>query len=194
MERPQRIISVAGAHSKVGKTTLCSLLLKELKDYGAIKFTKDIFGSPLIDSDEIILQKGKDTAIMAESGAKKVVLISGHGERLRDALYKALEMLSPLRGVIIEGNYPIEFLTPDLLIFVIGADREIKSSAIKIAGIADIVVVNSEDRNRDISSLSNMLHKGARVFFMDLKKGEGEIRGFLNKVNRRIGEKEVTHV
>lgn len=179
MDKPKRIISVTGAHSKVGKTTLCSMLLRELNDYGAIKFTKDLFGSPLVDSDEIILQKGKDTAIMAESGAKKVVLISGHGEGLRDALYSALRMMSSLKGVIIEGNYPVEFLIPDLLIFVIGPDKEIKQSAIKIAMMADIVVVNSEGIDRDIASLSNLLNRRARIFFMNLKKDEGDIGEFL---------------
>src|SRR3989338_4069034 len=35
-----KIISVTGAHSRVGKTTLCSILLNEFKGFGAIKFTK----------------------------------------------------------------------------------------------------------------------------------------------------------
>ncbi len=188
LDKPFSIISVAGAHSKVGKTSLCSILLRELKGYGAIKFTKDLFDSPLIDKDEIILQKGKDTAIMAASGAEKVILVSGHEERLRDALNTAIKIMRPFKGIIIEGNSSIEFLMPDLLIFVIGPDRQIKSSATKIARMADIVVINSERIDRDTSFLSNILQKKTRIFFMDLKKNEGEIGQFLTYIRRRLSK------
>jgi|Deesub1362A_J573_1020465.scaffolds.fasta_scaffold00361_7 hypothetical protein len=180
-----RIISVAGAHSGVGKTTLCSLLLRELRDYGAIKFTKEAFGTPLIDSEEIILQKGKDTAIMVSSGAKKVILIGGQGETLRDALERAIGMMRPFRGVIIEGNGPIEFLRPDLLIFVIGPDRKIKAPAMGILERADIVVVNSEGGERD-TSLMDRLRTGARIFFVDLKNKGQETEALLSCIKEAI--------
>ncbi len=183
-----RIISVAGAHSRVGKTTLCSILLRELKGFGAIKFTKDLFDPPLIDNEEIILQRGKDTAIMIESGAEKVMLISGHGERLKNALDTALKKMSSHKGVVIEGNSPIEFLMPDLLIFVIGPDRQIKPPAMEIGRMANIVVINSERIDKDTSFISDMLQEKTRIFFIDLKKNEGEIRPLLSYIKTRLSE------
>jgi len=180
-----RIICVAGAHSRVGKTTLCSILLKEFRGYGAVKFTKDPFDSALIDDEKIIMQKGKDTAIMASSGAERVILVSGDGERLRNALERALIMMSPLKGVLIEGNRPIEFLNPDLLIFVIGPDRKIKPDALKILRLSDIVIINSVEKT---SFVSDMLKPNARIFFADLRKGGGGIREVLSDIKRSLSE------
>jgi len=184
-----RIISVAGGHSGVGKTSLCCLLLSELKGYGAIKFTKEAFGMPLIDNNGVILQQGKDTAIMASSGAKKVILLSGHGLVLKDALKRALKAMSPLRGVIIEGNAPLEFLRPDLLIFVVGPDRKIKAPAVEILEKADVVVINSSSNNtKDSSLFAYKLRRGARIFFIDLKDKRGEVEGLLSYIKKSLSE------
>jgi len=183
MNKPEKIVLVGGAHSKVGKTTICSILLRELSDYGAIKFTKDVFEPALVEDEKVILQKGKDSAVMAEAGARKVILISSCGRGFKEAIYTALERMSSFKGVIIEGNYPIEFLTPDLVIFVIGPDKRVKPSAIRIAEMADIVVINSERMNRDLRSIPDILNKNAEVFFMDLKKKDaGELNNFIRYI------------
>jgi molybdopterin-guanine dinucleotide biosynthesis protein len=184
-----RIISVAGAHSRVGKTSLCSLLLKALNGYGAIKFTKDLFGSSLIDDNKIILQKGKDTALMASSGAEKVILVSGQGERLKNALEKAITMMRHLTGVVVEGNSPVEFLTPDILIFVIGPDRQIKPPALDILKQADIVVINSaEGTDRDTSFISEKLQPKTKIFFINLREEGGKVGQLLSYIKRQLSE------
>ena len=44
-----KIISVTGAHSGVGKTTLCSILFENLNGFGGIKFTKTSLYTSVID-------------------------------------------------------------------------------------------------------------------------------------------------
>jgi molybdopterin-guanine dinucleotide biosynthesis protein len=70
-----KIISVTGAHSGVGKTTLCAILLNRLAGFGAIKFTKTDMFTSISEDPETILKHGKDTAIMSEAGAEKVIWI-----------------------------------------------------------------------------------------------------------------------
>ena len=65
-----RIISVTRARSKAGKTTLCSILLKNLKGFGAIKFTKTSLYAKIVEGPEIITQKDTDTGIMSEAGSE----------------------------------------------------------------------------------------------------------------------------
>ena len=72
---PFIIISVTGAHSSIGKTTLCSILLKNLKGFGAVKFTKTPLYTSVIEDYDTIMQK--DTPMftgqirMAYAAAKK---------------------------------------------------------------------------------------------------------------------------
>jgi molybdopterin-guanine dinucleotide biosynthesis protein len=123
------IISVTGAYSGAGKTSLCSLLLTELDEFGAIKFTKTELYSSVSESITILDQKGKDTSSMIHAGAKKVVWVKSLEENLRSALGMALEMFSGVRGIIVEGNSPVDFLNPHLVIFIMGRDGVMKPSA-----------------------------------------------------------------
>ena len=219
------IISVTGAHSRVGKTTLCSILLKELKGFGAIKFTKKpqtidyrpqntkhplphppplrgrvgVGGrtpnSLLVDDVNILNQKGKDTALFLEAGARRVFWIQSPYNGLEYLLKVAISRMRDLQGVIIEGNSPVDFITPSLIIFIIREKGEIKPSAIKISEKADIVIINSEKRiserirtKKKIPSLSVEGRKGKKVFWIDLIRKKGEIDEFLYFVKERINK------
>jgi len=74
-ENNLKIISVTGAHSQVGKTTLASIILNNIQDFGAIKFTKTSLFTSVTDEPGIILENNKDTAVLSEAGAKKVYWI-----------------------------------------------------------------------------------------------------------------------
>jgi len=219
------IISVTGAHSRVGKTTLCSILLKELKGFGAIKFTKRPQrtkhplpnpppsrgragvggGTPnslLIDDLNILNHKGKDTSLFLEAGARRVLWIQSPSRSaarqdngLEYLLKVAISRMRDLQGVIIEGNSPVDFITPSLIIFIIREKGEIKPSAIKISEKADIVIINSEKRiserirtKKKIPSLSVEGRKGKKVFWIDLIRKKGEIDEFLYFVKERINK------
>ncbi len=213
-----KIISVTGAHSRVGKTTLCSILLNEFKGFGAIKFTKKpqtvdyrpqttdnktpngsaefaevselrTPNSLLIDDINILNQKGKDTAIFLESGAGRVIWIQSSYYELENILKTALGKMADLEGVVIEGNSPVDFLNPHLIIFIIGVDGEIKPSALKVSKKADIIIINSEKHVKKLSFLSTVGRKGAKVFYINLLNRKGELDKFLCFVKEKINQR-----
>ncbi|MEW6714838.1 MAG: hypothetical protein AB1306_07085 [Nitrospirota bacterium] len=180
------IISVTGAHSNVGKTTLCSFLLSELKGFGAVKFTKAEMYTSIIDDLEILNQNGKDTAVMLEAGAEKVVWIKSPRDGLKDALDIAFSKLYGLKGVVVEGNSPVDFLNTSLVIFIINPDGEIKPSAIEVCKRADIVIINSDKEIKEPAFSTSIFPENAVFFRINLKNKEGEIGKFLCHVKRKI--------
>ncbi|RJQ18635.1 MAG: hypothetical protein C4560_07015 [Nitrospiraceae bacterium] len=185
-EVPFSIISVTGAHSGVGKTTLCSILLGNLKGFGAIKFTKTPMYTTVIDDPEVIRQEGKDTAVILESGAERVVWIQSPRSGLEEALDIAMGRMTGLKGVVVEGNSPADFINPHLVIFVIGGEGEIKPSAVKMGQRADAIVVNSGDSIKTPSLPVPLSQKHAPVFRIDLKNKKGEIDKLISFVKKYI--------
>jgi molybdopterin-guanine dinucleotide biosynthesis protein len=182
------IISVTGAHSGVGKTALCSILLKELKGFGAIKFTKTSVFASIVDDVDVLNQKGKDTAIFLESGAQRVLWVQSPYHELKSLLNIAINKMRDLKGIVIEGNSPVDFLNPHLIIFVIELNGEVKPSAIKVSKKADIIIINSEKRLGDHPFLSTIKHKGIRVFWIDLLRRRGELDEFLCFVKEKVSK------
>lgn len=177
---------MTGAHSGVGKTTVGSIMLGNLQGWGAIKFTRTSLYTRVIDDAETILQQDKDTAILSRAGADRVVWIQSPSGELEGALDIALGSMIDLRGVVIEGNSPVDFLKPYLIIFVIGQDGQIKPSASSVAAKADIVIVNS-DKNIDFpSSLSHLFKKNIAVFHINLLEKTGEIDKFITYIKKYI--------
>jgi len=170
-----RIISVTGAHSKVGKTTLCSILLKNLKGFGAIKFTRTSLYEKIVEDPEIITQKDTDTGIMSEAGAEKVVWVQSPSEKLEDPLNIALGKMTGLKGVVVEGNSPAEYMEPDLVLFIIGDDGRIKPSAVELSKKADVIIMS---RPKDVENPplpASVPRENREVFRIDLAEKEGEI-------------------
>jgi len=182
-----KIISVTGAHSKVGKTTLCSILLENLNGFGAIKFTKTPLYTSVIDDPDVIMQKDKDTAIMSRSGAEKVVWVRSSGSDLENDLHLAMSRMDGLKGVVVEGNSPAHYLTPHLIIFIIGEDGQIKHSAREVSEKADIIIINNGPGKMNGPSLiSSSSPKNARTFRIDLIKKQGEIDKFIAYAKKYI--------
>jgi molybdopterin-guanine dinucleotide biosynthesis protein len=180
------ILSVTGAHSGVGKTTLCSILLKEFKGFGAIKFTKIGLYTSIVDNADMLDKEGKDTSVMMNAGAESVVWVRSPVDDLNDALGIALQKLSGTRGVVIEGNSPVDFLNPHLVIFIIGEDGEIKPTALKVSSKADIVVINSINPDLKRPSPVPAPKKDTKFFRINLKEKKGEIGEFLTYVRRKL--------
>ncbi|MBI4849762.1 MAG: hypothetical protein HY808_14525 [Nitrospirae bacterium] len=182
-----KIISVTGAHSGVGKTTLCSILLENLKGFGAIKFTRTELYTTVTDDEIILKEKGKDTAIFFESGAERVVWIQSPGGReLEDALNVSLTKMTGLEGVVVEGNSPADLLKPLLTIFIIGGDGEIKPFALEVGKKADIIIINSETDIENPASLIPFPQEHAKFFRIDLINKRGEIDKLLAYIQKYI--------
>ncbi|MGD0281301.1 MAG: hypothetical protein ABSB95_02940 [Dissulfurispiraceae bacterium] len=147
------IIGVGGARSGAGKTTVASFLLKafrtcdlshfrDLKHWGAIKYTKTELYTSLTDDRAILDRKDKDTGKLLSAGAAEVLWIQGPPEGLEDTVSIAINRLSHLDGIIIEGNSAIEFSNPDVVIFILAECGETeKASALRLIKQADIIVL-----------------------------------------------------
>lgn len=140
------IIGIGGAHSNSGKTTLaCSILegLDELRGWGAIKFTLTELYSAVVDAPETLGEKGKDTARLLSAGAANVVWVQSTPEDLPETLGIAMERLSGLPGIVVEGNSAIEVLKPDIVIFTTTEPGRMKRSSLDILRMADLVVYDA---------------------------------------------------
>ncbi len=138
------IIGIGGGHSGAGKTTMACEILKKVEGWGAIKFTKTSFYSSITDDQEVLSAKGKDTERMLEAGAEKVLWVQSSGDELSEAASMAVQMLSNLPGIVVEGNIMIEILPPDIVIFVAGVKERFKPGAERVLGMADIVITDKE--------------------------------------------------
>jgi molybdopterin-guanine dinucleotide biosynthesis protein len=139
------IIGIGGAYSGTGKTTYASLILKRLKGWGAIKYTKTSLYCSIIDDIKILSEEGKDTKRLLDSGAEKVLWVQSPYDNLTETLQMAVESLSYLKGIIVEGNSAIEVLKPDVVIFISGTDKgKSKKDADEILKMTDVVVFDKE--------------------------------------------------
>ena len=138
------IIGIGGGHSGAGKTTIACEVLKKVEGWGAIKFTKTSFYSSITDDQEVLSEKGKDTGRLLEAGAEKVLWVQSSGDELAETASMAVQMLSNLPGIVVEGNSMIEVLTPDLVVFVAGSKERFKPGAERVLGMADIVIADEE--------------------------------------------------
>lgn len=139
------IIGVAGAHSGSGKTTYASLFLKELKGWGAIKYTRTAIYSSITNDIETLSIKDKDTKMFLDAGAEKVLWVQSPVPEIKDLLSMAIERLCGLKGILVEGNSAIEFLKPDIIIFIFGKDpKRIKESSRRVLEMAGVVVFDEK--------------------------------------------------
>ncbi|MBI5204295.1 MAG: hypothetical protein HZA11_05190 [Nitrospirae bacterium] len=113
--------------------------------WGAIKYTKTAIYSSITDSLDILAQENKDTARLLKAGAENVLWVQSPAEGLEEVMPLAVTRLLHLSGIIIEGNSAIEFLKPDVVIFIFGRDTgTLKKSAVKILDMADIILFEEE--------------------------------------------------
>lgn len=157
--RIMRIITVSGAHSGVGKTSVIEELLAGLKGWSALKVTvshdgpcpkgkscgacDDIGpGFSIISDKNVIEEKGKDTGRFKAAGARKVLWLKARPLALAQGLKKAMALLRGADGVIIEGTSALKYIKPDLAILVKQKGSTLKPSARKILKKVDLVWIN----------------------------------------------------
>lgn len=139
------MIGIGGAHSGAGKTACAGLLFRHLRGWGGIKCTKTGLYASITDDPEILRTADKDTCRMLEAGAERVLWVQSPPAELGEVLPAAVERLSDLRGIVVEGNSAIEFLKPDIIIFISGTDPgRMKEGAREILQRADVVVPGEE--------------------------------------------------
>lgn len=152
-----KIISITGAHSGIGKTAFAAGLLNSLNGWSALKVTVARKGKcyrhtpcgvcneqgslySIVSDKKSILVPGKDTQRLKLSGAKKVLWLKAKPKGLRPGLKQALLQLRGAKGLIVEGNSALKYLTPDKVIYLKDSHRAIKASASNAQRKADIII------------------------------------------------------
>lgn len=103
-------------------------------------------------------------------------------EELADVLPVAVERMSNLEGIIIEGNSAIEFLKPDIVIFIFKKDSEgFKKSGLAVLDMADIILFDEKP--------SVKLPEKAENFRINLASISGA-EEFLKHLDGLINEKQ----
>lgn len=130
-----KTIVVSGEGSGIGKTHFAEGLLRQFKDWSALKVTVAKEGACphergcgvcakiqesfcIIKDEQIINEAGKDTRRLKDAGAKQVIWLKAKPEGLRDGLTGALAEFSDCSGVIIEGTSVLKFIKPDMNIHI----------------------------------------------------------------------------
>ena len=151
--------------------------------WGAIKYTKTELYASLVDDKTVLSRKDKDTGKFIDAGAEDVIWVKSPPRDLKDLLPRAVGRLSCLDGLVVEGNSAIEFLKPDIVIFMIGKNRECWKTGIEeIVSISDIIVYENESGLPEIS-------KTKRLFRSD-GSGIKEIQIFLKLISDLIHERK----
>jgi hypothetical protein len=174
-----KIISVAGATSRAGKTLLAEQIIQYCSDRGvpvyAVKFTTttDIpspcpRGTPctvcdlsekfrIIRDPEILLQSGKNTQRLAAAGAAEVIWIISRKSYLPQAYSHLLTHLSPEAITVMEGSTVTSFCEPDLLFYVAAnhiSPSRWKDNAQEILGNANFFILNKKQGMPDHPELN----------------------------------------
>ncbi|NTU42194.1 MAG: molybdopterin-guanine dinucleotide biosynthesis protein B [Nitrospirales bacterium] len=156
------IIGIGGGHSGSGKTTLASALLTYFKGKGerwaAVKYTRTAIYSSVIDDREILSQEGKDTGKFLRAGAEQVLWAQAPQEEICDVLPMAIDRLTGFDGIIIEGNSAIEFLKPNVVVFLHGDSQgRLKASGERLLSSADIIISGSPPVRNDGPSVKDTI-------------------------------------
>ena len=141
------IIGNSGAHSGAGKTTFATLMLQRLKGWGAIKYTKTAIYCSVTDDVATLSEEGKDTKRLLDSGPERVLWVQSPHAHLAEILLMAVDELHGLEGILVEGNSAVEFLKPDIIVFVSGDEKEFKEGAENIMRVADVVIYHKTPPN-----------------------------------------------
>lgn len=160
-----KILSITGASSKTGKTTLIEKLIPLLTDWAVCKLTVCIphpggrcprgkedtcgvcasleEGFRIIDDPAVIAQAGTDTGKFVLAGAALVRWVQCTPEAISEALDSVLQQFSELQslpGVIFEGNHVLQHLEADFSVMMAGTGIAFKQSAEHIRRRVDLIV------------------------------------------------------
>ena len=151
--------------------------------WGAIKYTKTELYTSLVDDTAVLTQKDKDTGRFYDSGAEAVLWVNAPPQDLKDILPLAVDRLSYLDGLIVEGNSAIEFLKPDIVLFIFGNDTvHWKAGIERLVGISDIIVYEHESGLPEIA-------KRKRLFLRN-SSGITEVHEFFAFISDLIYERK----
>lgn len=187
-----QLISVAGATSKSGKTTLVCNLLGAFGHWraSAVKFSTNYgkprgchLGSPcevcdlndgfrIITDPAIIRVHDKDTGRFSDAGARQVIWTIAREYATAAAWDATLETLAGDSMVVIEGSRVVSVAQPSMRFYLVHAaipPAQWKDSAASLIRGADVVVINTQN--------GVAVRDGVREAVIMLRGGEDFVEG-----------------
>lgn len=151
-----KIITVSGAHSNIGKTTVIERLLEIFKGWSCLKVTLLHNGScptgrdcgacdkmssrfSIVSNKKTIEVQNKDTWRFKKASAKDVLWLKAKPEGLKQGLKEVIAKFKGAKGIIIEGTSVLKYLKPDLAILVRKENSVLKPSAQEVLKKIDLV-------------------------------------------------------
>lgn len=154
-----------------------------VQKWGAVKYTKTELYASLVDDRAALSRKDKDTGRFLDAGADEVLWVKSPPRELSEVLPMAMDRLSWLDGLIVEGNSVIEFLNPDIVIFIFGNKKTLWKTGIeRLVGISDIIVYENESELPEIAKTKRL--------FSGSMSGEEEIRGLFPFISGLMHERK----
>jgi hypothetical protein len=158
------LVSVAGASSRAGKTSLAVSVLRALPPLAAaaVKFTttEDVFercprGTPcvvcdidvpfrIVEDPRVLDEPGTDTARLRAEGVRRVVWAISRAGAVRPA-WERVALLAGPGLTVMEGSTIVDVAQPDLLLFVAHpflSPERWKPTTAHLVARADAVVLN----------------------------------------------------
>jgi molybdopterin-guanine dinucleotide biosynthesis protein len=190
----QKIITVSGLYSGIGKTTLSECIVAIVPAIAAIKITINDYITEISENDSSIMVEGKDTWRLKTSGAGKVIWIQSTEANLHNALPDALDRAAGFASVLIEGNSVLRYIKPDIGIFLcderILDARALKPSRLEALKKADVVInnmrINSIKTEFEVEKKIRGINKTAPVIPLSLSS-KIETSAYINQLLSNSG-------
>ncbi len=119
-----RLIVVGGHSRRIGKTTVVTTILAGLRDqaWAAIKISAHRHGSSLDCLEETRAGQESQAARYLDAGARRAFLYRVPDHSLPDAARRVEQLLAAGFDVIAESNRIVDWIPPDLVLFVVAPD------------------------------------------------------------------------
>ena len=154
------ILSVVGCHSRCGKTSFVTLLLRDVRGLGCLKISPaDDWGEATpegaesvgehyyIEDSARLRRPGKDTTLYMEAGAAEVKRLTyDRADGLAAGLDAALQRFPPTMPTVVESSSAVLMLRPVAVVLVVRPPlREMKPGTEAILSRVTDLLVNAPD-------------------------------------------------
>ncbi len=155
----KNILLVSGSGRNVGKTNfLCEVIAQNAnRNVVAVKITPHFHEptaglvSVAVSENYRIFQEtyatsGKDSSLFLQAGAAKVFYIQTTDIHLEEAFSITLKQVNPDQPIVTESAALRRYISPGLYVFIQKEQEEVKSSALEMKKLADVIVYSDGEQ------------------------------------------------
>lgn len=189
----KKTITVSGLYSGIGKTLLSEHIISMVNDIAAIKITIDHLDPLITDDKQSIMVDGKDTFRLKTKGAKRVVWIRTKEEEIESSVQQALTLIHDCTKVLIEGNSILNYMTPELAIFLCDEKlmtiTNMKPTRLTAITKADIIINNirsmTGSNDKTVEKECRKINRKASFISLNIKDKTRVLQSFKEFLSNR---------